>query len=715
MTVWGASISMLAGLLLSAYLHSAWILAAAGLWAVVHLLVSRQYRLRCSAYAFIVILAGLYFNAYESSHGSVLKPLAEQGRTVWVRGSVESMIKRDGDVARFFLDIREWAEQSGSWERLPSTERIALRVKLSSAEEALQVEEWTKNSIVTAPIQLSVPSPARNPHAFDYARYLHWQGVHVTGEADFGRMLLESSGKGLGRWFQQWQNEAAELLEELFDDQETAGYMKSLLLGSGEDITTELAGMYADLGLTHVLAISGLHVTLVSGMFLWSLERIGAGRKWALITTVLFLAGYVLLVGASASAVRSGMMGGVGLVCQVLGRRVDGREIWAGTLIAMLLINPYQLWHVGFQLSFAVTLGLIVFVPFSQQIFVRVPAWIRVLVAVTITAQVVSFPFLVYHFHQFSSLSWLVNLVATPILSAVVLPLGYVALVLGMLHPSLAVWPVIVSTKLLHWIHAPLFALQQMRIPFSHWPHPSRWWLCLYGVFLAALPVLWERGYHRRKDAILCLALFLALLIAARQPFSGREEVRITFLDVGQGDSIVVEIGNQKVYLMDAGGNLPLPARESWREKRDPFEAGKDVVLPFLRARGIERIDRVVMTHGDMDHIGGIHALLPRFSFGAVLVNGTSPQGTEQEIIQSFRRQGVPILTGKPGDTWSDAPGVEWTWLHPGQTPMDKGNNNSVVLQLVAYGVTVLFTGDVEQEGEALLLQRGLAPVDVLK
>ncbi|MED4754146.1 DNA internalization-related competence protein ComEC/Rec2 [Brevibacillus choshinensis] len=715
-TLYRASITMVFGLLLSAYLHPAWLLAAAAIGCAVPMILAIPDSLRryIILYVFTSILAGLYFTGYEILHQSELKPYAEQERSIWVRGTIDSAVIRDGDVARFYLDVQEWTFSGKNWNKIDRTERLAIRIKLDQEEEAKKAEAWRRGSAWSGHVRLSVPSGARNPYAFDYSRYLYWQGVQVIGEASYRTVQVEASN-GMWAQFQNWQDDAASRVESLFDDPEVAGYMKSLLLGVGNDVNPELAEMYADLGLSHVLAISGLHVTLVSSMFMWTLERTGLGRRWALTATVSMLIGYVFIVGASASAVRSGLMGGVGLACQVLGKRLDGKDVWAGTLIVMLLANPYQLWHIGFQLSFAVTLGLIIFVPFSQHIFIRIPLWIRTLVAVTIAAQAVSFPFLVYHFHQFSALSWLVNLIVTPILSMVVLPLGYIALVVGMIHPFLASWPVLLSTHLLQGLHEPLFALNQMEMPFSHWPHPDWWWLLLYAGLLFVLPILWQMGYHRQRDAIVCLALYIGLLVLARQPFSGDQEVRITFLDVGQGDSIVVEISNQKVYLIDAGGTIRFPVRESWREKRDPFEVGKDIVLPFLRARGIETIDRVVLTHGDLDHIGGMAALVPRFSFGEVLVNGDTPEGKEREVLQRFHQKGVPILTGRPGQSWSDAPGVDWRWLQPGQPSEASGNEASIVLQLTAYGKSVLFTGDIERDGERRVVQYGLPEVDVLK
>jgi competence protein ComEC len=715
-TVFTASLAAVCGLLAGAYLQAAWLALLAAAASAVCPLLPRPHRKRILCHALICILAGLYFQGYDYLHRSTLLPMAEDGETIVVAGVIDSPVKRDGDTARLFLSVETWGKNGRQMSGMAAAERIALRVRLSREPEAREAERWMQGSRLSATVRLSLPSPARNPHAFDYARYLRWQGVRVTAEAEYGDIRVEPAESGVMMLFRRWQTEAADRIALLFPDQEAAGYMQSLLLGITDGVSPETEEMYDNLGLSHVLAISGLHVTLVSGMFVWSVERAGMPRRPALALTMVLLAGYVLIVGAGASAVRAGIMGAIGLLCQAGARQAEGRDVWGWALLLMLGYNPYYLWHLGFQLSFGVTLGLIVLVPVGRRFFTRGPEWLRTSLAVTFAAQAVSFPFLIYHFHQFSPLSWLVNLLAVPLLSMVVLPAGYLALLLGLIHPALAVLPVRLASALLRWLHGPLFWLEELAVPFSHWPHPQWWWIAVYALFLAALPVLWRRGYHRPRDRWLYAALFLFLLAAARQPFADGDEVRITFLDVGQGDSIVVEVGKKKVYLIDAGGTPRYPARESWRERRDPFEVGKDVVLPFLRARGIERIDHVVMTHGDHDHIGGMAALVPRFAFGSVLVNGTPPREEEAAILERFRARRVPVLTGRPGQTWTDVPGVEWTWLHPDGDSAHTGNDASVVLRLTAYGTTVLFTGDIERAGEEQLLSRSLpSPVDVLK
>ncbi|USG63908.1 DNA internalization-related competence protein ComEC/Rec2 [Brevibacillus ruminantium] len=716
MTAFRASLALLSGVLAGAYLHIAWLFLSLGLLAASCLLLPEKGKKQRIGAALILILAGFYFHAYDAAHRSSLLAVAAEERSVLAIGTIDSSVKRDGDSARFFLRVQLVGETKDTMQELLRSERIALRVKLSDETEAVAVETWLAGDQLMGRLHLGLPSGPRNPHAFDYAQYLRWQGVAVTAEAAFGELEQEVGKGGMFSLFQKWQSQAAKRVERVFGDSEVAGYMNSLLLGVTDRVTPETRELYTDLGLSHVLAISGLHVTLVSGMFLWAIERIGVPRKMALFCTIAMLAGYVLIVGASASAVRAGMMGGLGLFLQTMARKLDGKDLWGWALMVMLIANPYQLWHIGFQLSFAVTLGLLLFVPIIQQWIPYGPGWLRASLSVTIAAEGVSFPFLVYHFHQSSSVSWLVNLLAVPILSLVVLPAGYIALLLSLIHPALSILPASTVAWTLENLHAPLFRLQAAHVPFSYWPHPPWWWMSLYAGFLSLLPILWKVGYHRSRDKRMYVLTLIGLLVLARQPFTGADEVRITFLDVGQGDSIVVEIGKRKVYLIDAGGTPAYPNRELWREKRDPFEVGKDVVAPFLRARGIERIDYVVMTHGDHDHIGGVEALIPRFAIGAAMVNGSPPRDKEKEIFAHFDERQIPILTGRPGHSWSDAPDVEWRWLHPDGSSAHTGNDASIVLALTAYGKTVLFTGDLEESGENHLLSGELlASVDVLK
>lgn len=717
MKLFSASLALAAGYCLAAYLPAFYFpllgcVALAALWWL-----PRHWQKRVLWLTAVCLLAVVYFLCYDHSRQSFLLPAAKAKQELLLTGSIHSLPQRDGDQVRFELMIpagQAGVETKRGW-FAPSAERISMRVTLSEEAQIAQVASWRPNDRITGMISLALPEAARNPHAFDYARYLRWQGIHVTGQAAFSSIQVEAGQRGWLHLFQEAQAASAKKLEQLYAAPETAGYMKSLLLGLQSEVSPQLQNVYANLGTLHVLAISGLHVTVVSVSFLWLAEKLGTSRRAGVILTFCLIASYVLWVGASASAMRAGIMGGVGLWSLVSKNRIEAREIWALALMAMLICDPYQLWQIGFQLSFAVTLGLIELVPLLMMLPYPRAAWLRSSLAMQVAAQLVSFPFVIYWFHLFNPLSAPVNLVAVPVLSLVVLPLGYASLLLGSLHPGFAALAVYMNEAILGWIHQLFFWLDHWQPPFRHWPHPPWWWLILYYVGLILFTFLWKIGYHRRGDCLVYILCLLALLALARQPFQATEEVIITFLDVGQGESIIVEVGKKTVYLIDGGGTLRFTEPEAWRKRRDPYEVGKDTLLPYLRSRGIEHIDRLVLTHGDQDHVGGIPAILPYFSFGAVLVNHDAPQGVQQQIVQSLQSRHVPILTGKPGDRWEDLPGVEWTWLHPDRDDGFSNNDASIVLLLSAYGRQILFTGDLEQDGERKLLEQVLPPIDVLK
>ncbi|WP_134687188.1 DNA internalization-related competence protein ComEC/Rec2 [Brevibacillus migulae] len=714
--LFSTSMAMAAGCYLAAYLPVfVFPLIGVGIFSLCWWL-PKHWRRHCLIPTVFFFLAAIYFFVYDAAHHSFLYQDAAFNRDITATGTIASPPKRDGDQVRFELSIPA-PHQTGAVKHWlsPKTERIAMRVTLTEESQIKRVENWQEGDRLSGVIALSLPETARNPHAFDYASYLRWQGIYVTGKASFPAIRVEVGERGWQAFFRQAQLSSSEKLDELYPNKETAGYMKSLLLGLQQEVTPELQDVYANLGTLHVLAISGLHVTIVSIAFLWLVEKLGVSRRAGVLITIGLIGAYVLWVGASASAMRAGIMGAVGLWSQLKRERMHARDIWALALIVMLVYDPYQLWQIGFQLSFIVTLGLIDLVPLFLMLPYPRARWLRSAVAVAIVSQLVSFPFVVYWFHLSNPLSLLINLLAVPLLSLVVLPLGYAALALGSIHPALASLAVRINEYFLLWIHKAFVRLDHWQPPFRHWSHPDWWWLFLYGVFLLLFSYLWKIGYHRLRDLGVYFLCLLLLLGMARQPYRGNDEVTITFLDVGQGDSIIVEIGKKTVYLIDGGGTLRFSGQEAWRKRRDPYEVGKDTLLPYLRSRGIEHIDRLIMTHGDADHVGGIPAIIPYFSFGAAIVNHDAPEGVQADIVHELQRRHVPILSGKPGDHWEDAPGVQWTWLHPNREDGLAGNDASVVLLLTAYGKKILFTGDLEQNGENMLLQKGLPTVDILK
>ncbi|MEW9667331.1 DNA internalization-related competence protein ComEC/Rec2 [Ammoniphilus sp. 3BR4] len=661
-------------------------------------LTMREYLLACS----IIFGGGGYYFWYDVSNQSVLKESAEE---ILLTGEIVSAVEVDGDVVKFRMALMELQGK-----RIEETAEV--RIFLKSEEEQKQARKLSYGMLLQLPARLKRPEPGSNPGSFDYREFLYYKRIHWTLHSS-SWSAIKVKPPSLWR-ADVWAYKLRAYLELSMDHTFPPGssdIMKTLLLGIKGVIPEEISDLYADTGLIHVLAISGLHMTIIAGGILGTLRFIGLTRETSILITLAIIPTYAILAGAAPSIVRSGIMAMVSLIGVYLHRPRDGLNLWGIALFLMLLYNPYHLWDIGFQLSFLVTWGLIMFVPTISGYFHYLPASISSLLAVAVTAQLVSFPLTVYYFHQYHFLSLVINLLFVPLFSVIVIPIGFVLFMLGIIHPGLVqLWTESLGL-FLALVNETLKKVTEGQAFLYYMASPSIWWLAIYYIVLYS--GLWI--IKGRKLLWICsmtgLVAFLLFL-----PLQGNK-VKITFLDVGQGDAIVVQLPKNKVYLIDGGGVLNYDREESWRVRKREFDPGKNVIIPFLKAQGINEVHTLAITHGDLDHIGGLASVAAEIPIRRVLVNGALPASEEETSLYAFfRAKRIPLYQGSRGIAWTDADGIHWRILHPGAGSNYSDNDRSLVLLLEAYGFRVLFTGDLEEKGEEELLeQQILEKIHVLK
>lgn len=645
-----------------------------------------------------------------------------------IRGIINSAPQFDGDLLKTTVRINEIYHR-GEWKET-GHEKVQIFLKLLNDHERQQANFLEKGDRVEARLSLQFPDPPTNPGAFDYPRYLYYQHIHLIGRAE-GLSSLEVISKSsfpVWGWTDRLRNWLIQQTGRIFLP-ESAAVFQALLFGSKNNLSAVVEERFSILGLSHVMAISGLHVGVVSALVLASFLRMGFTRETAIKVTLFFLPVYAILTGFTPSVVRASLMGMVALTAWLIQRSGDPWNTLGLAFFVMIISQPYYLWQIGFQLSFALTAGLIWLVPLFSR-YLPVPyKRLRQLTAVTLAAQVISFPFTVYYFHQYSLLSTFANLIFVPILAGIFIPLGFITFIIGLIHPSMVyLFSVILEWMWLGILHS-LQWLEQLQWFHRSWAPPAMIGLLLYFLFLWGGTLLFTSTLSRKRKWLLS-TLIVFFWTALVYPLtwnteSTGEDVRITFLDVGQGDSTVIEFPDGQAYLIDGGGRPFWQGmdQDSWKMRKDPFEPGKDVVVPFLRYRGISVVDTMVMTHGDLDHIGGLQAVTERFPIKRVIGNGLPPNGVkERALFESLLQKEVPILHGKEGAIWKIRKGVTLTLLHPpafrDRELILQDNNMSVVLLLSAYGRHVLLTGDLEQNGEEWLMNRSkLIPpgIDILK
>jgi competence protein ComEC len=386
-------------------------------------------------------------------------------------------------------------------------ERVQVSIRLLQESEQKAARSWKRGDRIELKGSLKRPGEARNFGAFDYRDYLYQQHIHwqLTGKGLTEVHIRDPSSSHWGWWWlARWNDNVrfglGAIVDQLFPA-EQAGFMKGMLIGLTAEIDPEQFDSFSRLGLTHIIAISGLNVAIFLACVIWLLRRIGMTREAYLWTAMALLPLYIAMTGAAPSIVRAGLMAMIGLYAAYRQRLKDGLHLVMIVGLIMLLWNPYYITDVSFQLSFLVTLGIIMLVSRVSGILpIQSRKW-RDALSITLVAQFVSFPLTIYYFNQFSLLSFVANLALVPVFSSFTMPVGTTAMLVGLLSSTVGGW--------LAWpvdqVNRMLFAIVQWSggLPGFQtiWPTPSLLWIIgYYGLLVGGVLAL-EKVRNARTAA----------------------------------------------------------------------------------------------------------------------------------------------------------------------------------------------------------------------
>ncbi|MFD1177735.1 ComEC/Rec2 family competence protein [Paenibacillus puldeungensis] len=721
------------------------------------------------------------------------------GLSVRTIGTIVSDVEIDGDRVDFTVKLSqitrlggEKVDQSNKANQqnqegegnIPGGEKARVQLRLAAPEQLKAAATWRRGQEISLTGSLERPQTARNFGGFDYRKYLHYQRIHWLIKSAGSEAVTVLPGKwGASRFLgtvDTLRVSLGERLERLFPDWQ-AGYMKGLIIGLQDELEPAKYAQFTQLGLTHILAISGSHVAINVGIIFGLLRLLRVSRETALLVVLIFVPAYVLLTGFSPSVIRSGIMTMLGIYLLRRGLMKDSINVLSAAALLMLLWEPYFLLNVSFQLSFAVTAGLIIFVPLIRPYFNGLPAKVSGTLAITLAAQIVSFPLTIYYFNQFSLLSLLANLLLVPVIGGIALPLGTAALLLSFLAFPLGMW-VAVPVKLLN--SATFWTTEWLgsRSGFmTYWKSPSLLWIALFYGFCFILLYLGARRaklhvggqeaiddetaplsrlhgqreekrnqrppsvkvyrirgtyslsqwitVHQRVLLRSAVAISLTMMLwFGYAPENDKGAVgHLQFIDVGQGDCTLITTPSGANILVDGGGTVSFgKPSDAWRKRRDPYEVGAKTVVPLLKKRGIHRLDAMILTHGDQDHIGGLQAVLEQFPVDAVLINGSLAESkTMEKIMNTALNRHIPIYSAYRGMVLKPDERTRLDFLYP--LPQDKKtaslpyaedqNPRSIVFRLEMNEAAFLFVGDLDEasEEEVLKLEKTEQRVDVLK
>ena len=590
-----------------------------------------------------------------------------------------------------------WSQAADPWlERLGETVTLGgrsdgARLWVPGQGSLLLRGEAVAPGDVTVRGQLLPLGQRRNPGGFDEAGF--WRRRDVRAALRVEMLLSQAPPRGLLALRGALQAGVTNGLGP-----RTAALQQAVTLGLRFELG-ELRSVFAAAGMAHLLALSGLHVGVLAASVAWLARPLGRHRGGGVV--LLVVVGYVLLVGPGPSVVRAASMVAAVVLARALGVRAPPLPATlALAALACLLVAPAWVGDLGFQLSFLSVLGIatlagptlrwarerpgVAGLPVWQRRRRRVARALAAALATSASAQAASVSLVAGGFGSLPLVAPLVNVVAVPLASALV-PLGALAGLAGMIDPRLALALNALTAPLAEALLA--FATLAARAPALPWGAVGPEGHVLTACALVALALAVQR--HLRWRSALLVALSAAAVAWSLPDRHGLPELVV--LDVGQGDAVVLRLGGGAAILIDGGGVT-----------FGGVDMGERVVVPALRALGVWRLPLVVASHADLDHMGGLPAVLEAFPVGELWIgHAESDRPLWQALAQRARRRGVPVREVRRGEA-TVLGALRLDVLHPTAEASGDGNADSVAL-LVRYrdAPWALLLGDVPAAVEA--------------
>lgn len=541
--------------------------------------------------------------------------------------------------------------------------------------------------------ELSLFEEARNPGNFDQKFYYEKQKIGAFLWAEALRVTDRESNplkQGLYELRQKWKRILIDAAGE-----EDGGALAAILLGEKQGMDREIRELYQVNGIAHVLAISGLHLSFLGVGVYHLLRRITGSYTVGGLAGVLFLSAYILMIGMTVSAFRAMVMFLFRIGADLSDRHYDSPTALAAAAVTVCMWRPLSLYDSGFWLSFGALIAIIFILP----IFKNLPAqslW------ASVSVNLFLLPILMYSFYEVPIYGVFLNLIVIPLLS-VLMAAGLIGTMISLFweHAGEAIFLCcrIIFRVYEHSCEAAL------RLPFARVVTGQQdiWKILFYYVFLFAAVLLLRKKEEnkgekrsRKKRVVLSVLLVgtgMTILLFTAQV---KDKITITMLDVGQGDGLVIRGPEGKTYFMDGGSS-------------DVKKVGEYRIEPYLLSQGIGSLDYVFASHGDQDHISGIKELVQRQKTGVTIKRLVLPTQTVwddalKELAEMAEKEGIPVFTMEKGQCLTEGK-LSLTCIQPGKGEMEEtGNSASLVLALRYGDFDMLFTGDVEGEGEKRLV-----------
>lgn len=573
---------------------------------------------------------------------------------------------------------------------------------LISIKKSQQIDKINYGDLIYLEGKLEIPKIATNYKGFDYRQYLKTKKIQGIVIADNVKILKAKYKNNL---IYQMQKKIKAIIKEKLPS-ETGDLLLAILLGDKKDLSEQIQINFKNSNLSHMLAVSGVHVSYIIIGLTYITQNSIMGKRKARVFCIFFLIIFMAITNFTPSVTRACIMAILTLVSEILYKKADIYTNISISALIILLYNPYSLLDLGFKLSFGGTIGIVIFMRFikKKQEETKLLNYIKQMALVSICANIIIIPIIMNNFNTVSLTFLVSNILASPILAIIVI-VGFSIIIISIISHSL-------SNLLVFWLNPILNLLIKIssfcsKLPFAKILVVTPY---IFNIIFYYTIILYLVNYNELKQFIKKKTVILLSIILILSNFIFyilQQDLKIYFIDVGQGDSTLIVTPSKKTILIDGGGS-------------ESFDVGEKVLLPYLLDRRIRKIDYIMISHFDTDHCKGIFTVIENLKVKNIII---SKQAEKSENYKKFKEivanKKINIILVKAGDKIKIDKYIYFKILFPTeklimQNPL---NNNSIVSQLNYKSFKMLFTGDIEEiaEKEILNLQKDKLKSTILK
>ena len=544
-----------------------------------------------------------------------------------------------------------------------------------TAKEKLIIYDYNKTTNlnlgdrINATGELNTPKNNTIPNLFNYRKYLNYQNIFYVVKATKIKKIANNT-----KLIYYLKNKIALRINKIYKSNE---YIKTFVLGDTSDVDESILASYRQNGISHFFSVSGMHVSLFASLLIYFLKRISYNNYYNYSVVILFLIIYALLVGLTPSVLRSITMYILFTINKLFNLKIKKIDLVLLVLIIMLIINPFLIYNTSFQYSYLITFFLILY---SNKIK-SIKNKLKKTLYISLICFLVSFPICIYNYYQVNFLSIILNLVFIPLVSFVIFPLSLVSFFIPRLSLVLNVF-----TNILEGVS---LIISNNNFGLITFPRPNILVIVVY-YFLIIL--------FLQKPKSSCLIIFMFF---HKTMIYFDNSFKLTMLDVGEGDSIFLKYPNNKAnILIDTGGNY-----------LSNYEIAENNTIPYLKSIGINKVDYLILTHGDYDHMGEAINLVNNFKVEKVIFNCGPYNDLEKELIKVLDKKKIKYYS------CIKELNIDNNKLYFLQTKeYDNENDNSNVIYTELNGYKFMFMGDAGVNKEKDILDKyNISDIDVLK